>query len=135
MAVEAPTLNQMRAFLARKQAHQRIRNEQLWRQAATDAEQIVGMIVSQFDPQAIYQWGSVLYQSHFNSLSDIDIAVEGLNSAERFFALVAEAEKMTRFPLDIVELEQVQPAYVTLIKKFGRCIYQRPNETVPAGDI
>jgi len=42
-------------------------------------------------------------------MSDIDIAVAGLATVEDFFALLADAMAMTTFPLDIVELERVEP--------------------------
>ncbi|GAB6057692.1 hypothetical protein [Desulfonatronum parangueonense] len=86
------------------------------RRAAEDAKQIISMIVDEFDPVAVYQWGSILEANSFSDISDIDIAVEGLGSAERFFALVARAEIMTDFPLNIVEMEHVEPEYAHLIR-------------------
>ncbi len=119
------TTDDMRAFLRRKALAENDRNKALWRQAAQDAEAIIQMIIERYDPKAIYQWGSVLNGDQFSEISDIDIAVEGLNSAERYFALLGDAESLTRFPLDLVEIEHVEPEYAELIRKHGKCVHQR----------
>lgn len=119
------TVSEMRGFLDRKAAAQRQRNEALWRQASQDAEAIIRMIIEMFNPKAIHQWGSVLDGRQFSDISDIDIAVEGLGSAERYFAMLGEAERLTRFPLDLVEMEHVEPEYAELIRKHGCCVYAR----------
>lgn len=119
------TVSEMRGFLDRKTVAQRQRNEALWRQASQDAEAIIRMIIETFKPKAIYQWGSVLGGRQFSEISDIDIAVEGLGSAERYFAMLGEAERLTHFPLDLVEMEHVEPEYAELIRKHGRCVYAR----------
>ncbi len=41
---------------------------------------------------------------HFTERSDIDIALEGITEAATFFAILAEAERLTRFPMDIDRL-------------------------------
>ncbi len=118
-------ISKMRGFIARKNADKKAKNEVLWQAARQDAAAIVAMIVERFAPQAVYQWGSVLDGASFSAISDIDIAVEGLSSAEMFFDLVGEAEAMTDFPLDIVEIERVEPEYARLIKTQGQCVYAR----------
>ncbi len=110
----------MRRFLQRKHRARTARNRALWRKAAQDADRIVETIVREFGPKRVYQWGSVLAPESFDEHSDIDIAVEGLGSARRYFELLARAESMTRFPLDIVEMEHVEPAYAALIRRHGR---------------
>lgn len=122
---ETVDLSHMRQFIEKKNARCRRENAALWRQAVQDADSIIKMIIARFDPQAIYQWGSVLDGTRFSGISDIDIAVEGLGSADRYFALLGEAGHLTRFPLDLVEIEHVEPEYAELIRKNGRCVYQR----------
>jgi len=119
------SIAEMRTFLLRKRATEQMRNQALWQQASRDAEGIIRMIVEKYAPKAVYQWGSVLDGRQFSDISDIDIAVEGLGSAERFFAMLGEAEPLTRFPLDLVEMEHVEPEYAVLIRKHGRCVYKR----------
>ena len=95
-----------------------------WTVAAADAERIIVMIVQKYRPDAVYQWGSVLRPERFTELSDIDIAVEGMSGA-RFFAMLGEAEDLTRLPLDIVQLEHIEPEFRELIVRYGRRVYER----------
>lgn len=115
----------MRAFIDQKIRAKRNHNQQLWKRAAADTEQIIAMIIERYNPDAIYQWGSLLQPTSFSSISDIDIAVEGLCSPERFFTMLGDAQMMTNFPLDLVEMKHVQPEYAQLIKTYGRCVYRK----------
>ena len=81
------------------------------------------MIVREFDPLRIWQWGSLLHRRHFSTRSDIDIAVEGLGRAERLFQLYARAEELTAFPLHVVELERIEAEYARLIRSTGRLVH------------
>lgn len=110
----------MRRFAQRKRRIRASRNRALWRKASRDADRIVETIVREFEPCGVYQWGSVLTPEAFDEHSDIDIAVEGLGSARRYFELLARVESMTGFPLDLVEMEHIEPAYAALIRRHGR---------------
>lgn len=57
-------------------------------------------IIGNYNPTRIYQWGSLLKQRHFCGISDIDIAVEGIGSAERYFRMIGESAELTDFLLD-----------------------------------
>ncbi|MDZ7318873.1 MAG: nucleotidyltransferase domain-containing protein [candidate division KSB1 bacterium] len=83
------------------------------------------MIIHKYRPAKIYQWGSLLNERLFSEHSDIDIALEGLDSVEDYFALLGDAGEMTSFPLDIVLLEKIHPLHAESIKKKGRLIYER----------
>jgi len=109
-----------RAWLAARDERRAERRRRLWAQAKQDADAIVAMIIEHHSPVRIYQWGSVIEPAHFAEYSDIDIAVEGLRGAEEYFALLGQAEKLTRFPLDIVELEHIEPEFARLIRSQGR---------------
>lgn len=130
MLNETSAVREMREFIRQKAARRKDRNMRNWRRAAEDAARIISMITREFDPLAVYQWGSVLNAEHFSEISDIDIAVAGLDSAEAFFALVARAEELTDFPLDIVQLEHVEPEYANLIRTYGRCVYMRDGQSL-----
>lgn len=41
-----------------------------------------------------------------------------------YFRILADAERMTRFSLDIVEIEHVEPAYAEGIRKRGVVVYE-----------
>lgn len=83
------------------------------------------LIRDTYRPTRILQWGSVINPGLFREYSDIDIAVEGITDAETFFALVAHAEDMTEFPVDIVQLERIEPEFRELLLKKGRIVYER----------
>jgi predicted nucleotidyltransferase len=114
-----------RCNIAEKDRIRREKNAELFSQATRECAAINEMIKAHYNPKRIYQWGSLLDQKMFNELSDIDIAVEGLGSAEKFFALYGEAEKLTSFSLDLVELEKINSVDAESIRKKGKIIYER----------
>ena len=82
-------------------------------------------MIKRYNPVKIYQWGSLLKADGFDMNSDIDIAVEGINSTENFFELYGEALSMTNFPIDIVEMEKIDPIHAESIKKHGKVVYEK----------
>ena len=80
------------------------------------------MIIQKYKPKLIIQWGSVLDPTHFSEISDIDLAVIGLDSIV-FMRLLADAEAMTNFPIDIVQFEFLHPSFQKIILMKGRVIY------------
>lgn len=84
------------------------------------------MVVSEFDPDAVYQWGSLLEGRHFQEISDIDMAVCGILDAQTFFRLCARAQDLSDFPVHIVQMETIEPSYAASIKKRGRLVHERP---------
>jgi predicted nucleotidyltransferase len=114
-----------RRAIEERERKRREANERRFEQATRDCEAIISMIKERYNPKRIYQWGSLLNKAKFDEMSDIDIAVEGLGSAEKFFALYGDAEKMTDFSLDLVELEKVHPLDMDSIRLHGRLVYER----------
>jgi predicted nucleotidyltransferase len=111
------------------QRRERIRQEALdrrFRKAWRDFDRIVSYIISQHRPKRVWQWGSLLDRKRFSEISDLDIAIEGLDSASEFFEIVGQAEQISDIPVDIVELEKVAPEYRELIKRKGRLVYGSP---------
>jgi len=111
-------------FLMDKSESEKKRNYKLFLQAEKDAESIIEMIKG-YNPDKIYQWGSLLDVEQFDINSDIDIAVEGLASAEIFFELYGRAEKMTEFSLDLVEMEKINEMNRESISTNGRVVYEK----------
>ena len=118
-------VDDIRHFARRRGERLRAERLQLHGEAARDAQAIISMIVERFRPTRIVQWGSLLVPERFREYSDIDIAVEGVREPERYFAILEAAEKLTRFPVDIVQLEAVEPEYRELILERGRTVYER----------
>ena len=82
-------------------------------------------IARDYRPLRVYQWGSLVNDRHFSRMSDIDIAVEGITDPAVLSALRGAAEKLTRFPLDLVAIEHVHPVYADHIRRRGRIVYER----------
>ncbi len=112
-------------FLQKKWRQERAARLRLWQEANSDAEAIIAMIIQKYNPRRIYQWGSALNPDEFSEISDIDIGVEGISGAEEFFAMYGAAMEMTRFPLDLVEIDKIEPEFTRLIKLKGRLVYER----------
>lgn len=98
---------------------------ELFDAAARDNRAIVNLIVSNYQPLRIFQWGSLLHPERFNENSDIDLAVEGITDAETFFNLLGDAMKLTSFKLDIVQIEKIEPEFADAIRTSGKIIYER----------
>jgi len=97
----------------------------LHKKAAGDCAAIIAMIIKDFNPIRIYQWGSLLHPEQFDENSDIDIAIEGVDSAEAWFALIGKAMDMASFSVDIVDINTVHPLDADSIRKRGKIVYER----------
>lgn len=114
-------------FVEQKLQRQKRRWLELHRQAAGDSERIIRFIVEKYRPKRIIQWGSLLKPEQFRDYSDIDLALEGIPDAETFFQLTAEIEKLTSFPLDVVQWEHLQPEFREVILRKGKVVYESPE--------
>jgi len=118
-------INATRRFLKDKQDRIRAKNLTLLAQARKDFDKIVKMLIKKYRPRRIYQWGSLLNENDFSEISDIDIAIEGDYSAEEFFRIYGDAMELTGFPLDLLEINKIEPLYAMGIRKKGRIVYER----------
>ena len=119
----------VRKFLNEKEQKHQQEIDELFKQAWKDFEAIVEMLIEKYKPQKIYQWGSLLNRKHFSKISDIDIAVVVDFPAEEFFAMFGDADDLTDFSLDLVELDKIEPLHAESIKKNGRLVYDREKNT------
>ena len=124
VAVDFDT-DKARAFLHDKAARRQRDLHERFEQAWAKFRAIVDMLIAQYDPKRIWQWGSLLREEHFSEISDIDIAVEGVPSAEAFFAMFGDADALTRFPLDLVEIDKIRGMHADGIRERGRFVYER----------
>ena len=93
------------------------------RTARRDCGAIVSMIIHEHKPLKIYQWGSLINGRHFSERSDIDIALEGITEPAELSEIRGSAEKLIRYPLDIVAIEHMHPAYAQHIRRRGNVAY------------
>ena len=118
-------LDQVRAFLAKRERQRRARVDQRYTQATRDARAIVSEIAAQVNPRRIYQWGSLLDRKRFSEISDLDIAVEGLDGPAEFFQVLGIAMNGTPLPVDVVELEKLPSDIADRIRMRGALVHER----------
>jgi len=115
-----------RRSLAEKRRHAEADNAAALERARADFNAILKMIVNDYDPVAVYQWGSLIEGNFIAGFSDIDMAVEGVSEPKRFSEMFGKAENLTPLPLDIVRLECVEPEFRRIILLKGKKVYERP---------
>ncbi|MBN2542150.1 nucleotidyltransferase domain-containing protein [bacterium] len=108
-----------------KQRQEKEKRQKLLKKALADFDNIIKMLIEKYNPKRIYQWGSLLNTSNFSEISDIDIAVEGIKSAEEYFNMLGDAMELTNFPVHLEELEKLKSIYADTIKEEGKLIYER----------
>jgi len=118
-------LEKAREFLRNKKKHKQASIDRRFQKAWNDFERITAMIWKTYKPRAIYQWGSLLNRDRFSDISDIDIALAGNIPAEAFFEMYGKAIEMTKLPLDIIELDKINPLHAQSIREKGRVVYGR----------
>lgn len=112
-------------FLRAQEAREQEDLETLYRDMRRDAERVVSEIARRYRPRRIMQWGSLLVRSRFRGYSDIDIAVEGVEDPRRWAEIERLAWEMTDYPLDLVQLEHVEPEFRELIREKGTVVYEQ----------
>jgi predicted nucleotidyltransferase len=114
-----------REFLHRRETRRQQALDARFAEAWQGFHQIVRMIRADYDPVAVYQWGSLLNRRRFLEFSDIDIAIEGIREPATFFELYGKADRLTSLPLDLVALEQIEPEFADIIRSRGVKVYER----------
>ena len=125
MSVRARELAQIKHNLTRRAAWRSKALQERLSEARRDSERIVEHTARACQPRRINLWGSLVGGHHSSECSDIDIALERITNAASFFAILAEAEYLTCFPIDLVQLETSHPAYGESIRPRGRIVYER----------
>jgi predicted nucleotidyltransferase len=115
----------IRSFLKSKSKRKKERLAALHSAAVSDFNRIVWCLIHDFTPKRIYQWGSLIESDRFSEISDIDIAVEGWKDPETALKAGAAIEKLTAFPVDLVELERIHPAHAESIRRKGKIVYEK----------
>jgi predicted nucleotidyltransferase len=114
-----------RRFFDEKARHRSVALDGRFEQAWSEARSVIAMLERDYDPLRIWQWGSLLDRKRFSEISDIDIAVEGIEDTATFFELYGKALSLTTLPLDLVELERIEPLHAASIRERGRLVHAR----------
>ena len=107
--MKAADIEKTKKFFAERKKKRKKMLEERYLQAKKDFDAILKMIIDSYNPGRIYQWGSLLDPEKFSEISDIDIAVEGMAGPLDGLHAKSEAEDITEFPVDLVELERTHP--------------------------
>lgn len=102
-------------------------NARLRRRARRDARKMARVLGEEFGVQRVYLFGSVLRPGYFCAASDIDLAVEGL-APDLVYRAERRLEEITRFPFDLVELEEAMPELAEQVRQEGEVLYEAPAE-------
>ena len=119
-------IKMMRTFIRHKRDERAEFLRKRLSEAREDFQHILHMIITDFKPERVYQWGSLVDGKTFQEISDIDLAVTGITEPKTFFKLYAQAKELTSFPLHIVQIEYVDPPYAQEIITQGVVVYERP---------
>lgn len=114
---------------ARRRYHASLREKaeqrsELAARAEQDARAIVTMLIADYQPRRIYRWGSLLRPDGFREWSDIDVAVEGLGDPLAGLRAADDAQRLTTFPVDLVELDRIDPRHAATIRDEGVLVYE-----------
>ncbi len=119
-----PDIQKIKENLQKREDAKKQARRERFEAATRDFDAIVRMIIDKYAPEQIVQWGSLLHPEQFDEHSDIDIALKGITDAETYFALLGDAMDLTRFRLDIVQLEKIEPEFAELIMSKGKIIHE-----------
>jgi predicted nucleotidyltransferase len=116
------------ARFIRERQHQRQASlAALEARARGDARRIIDWIIRTWQPGEVWQWGSLTRPGQFREWSDIDIAVSGLAGPLDGLRMAETAATMTSFPVDLVELDRIDPRHAKTIRSEGIQLYDRQN--------
>lgn len=105
----------------RSRKSQRIARERVLAQAAwVDVEKATRLLKSQYGATKVIVFGS-LVRDRFGEDSDIDLAVEGLESKDFFEALTAVNEIGERW-IDLKPMESLEPRFKSRVLDTGRVV-------------
>lgn len=113
-----------RNYQRQKQKKLKAKRFYLWQKATQDCNRITEIIIEKYQPKRIIQWGSLLESKHFSEASDIDLAVEGIESI-KFLQMLGDVENLTNFSLDLIRWENLDSSFQKIILMRGKILYEQ----------
>ncbi|HUW64001.1 MAG TPA: nucleotidyltransferase domain-containing protein [Spirochaetia bacterium] len=102
--------------------------------AGEKVELLAGELPRIFSIRRMYLFGS-LVDGHFHSLSDIDIAVEGLDDIYHLKAFTIAEEIARPFRLDLVLMEEAPLSLKNKVRERGVVVFEQgKNQCLPGID-
>ena len=82
------------------------------------------LLVENFNAEAVYLFGSLVWSEVHAPETDIDLAIKGL-LPERYLEAIGYLERESKFPIDLVQLENVPEHLRQRILSEGKLLYER----------
>lgn len=109
------------AYWQKIKVQQQLENQQLAQQARQKLEAVVELLVNEFKAEKIILFGS-LVKGDFDRESDIDLAVEGIPTAD-YFEVLARINSLSDHWIDLKPLEALEPHFLERVLQTGECLY------------
>jgi predicted nucleotidyltransferase len=106
-----------------RQAREKQLHQELAQQARQEVQQIVNWLVQHYPIERVILFGS-LARDRFVADSDIDLAVEGLPSAD-YFAILAQVNQPASRWVDLKLWEDLDPHFKNRVLETGEVVYAR----------
>ena len=116
-----PTQAEMDRYIAtarQRQRQEQRQKEQRQQQGWQIARQAAVLLKEHFHVQRVWLFGSMVTLHRIHPNSDIDLAVQGLNS-EQYLAAVIALLDLSEFSIDLVQIEYAQPSLRETIEQQG----------------
>lgn len=90
----------------------------LWVRICQAAE----LLKTRFGAKRVWLFGSLAHQAWFSPDSDVDLAVEGLNTADYWAACQAVEDILVDREVDLIEVESASASLLQAIQRYGKLL-------------
>ena len=104
-----------------RQAKQAAEAKALAKQAWVDVQQIVHLLITEFEATQLIVFGSLVQDDRFDAESDIDLAVASIPPKD-FFTAMAAVNRITQQWVDLKPIEALDPHFLQKVLKTGKMI-------------
>ncbi|WP_124977414.1 nucleotidyltransferase family protein [Aphanothece sacrum] len=108
-------------YWQKRQQEQQLRHQKIAQKARENLVPIIDYLIQNFKIKRIILFGS-LVKGNFCESSDIDLAVEGIPSAQ-YFQVLAKVNFMSDRAIDLKPLESLDTHFLNRVLQTGECLY------------
>ncbi len=118
--------NQIAKHFLKRTERLELMEKRLRKSAMEDLPKLVEILTRNYQVCKVILFGSLTAEK-FHSRSDIDLAVEGLES-RKFFKAVGDCLSISHVPVDLVRIEDASSILKKRIEEEGRILYDRKGK-------
>lgn len=118
-------VDKYRRYWQEHNRRQQVQRSALAAEARSQAAQIADLLVEQFNATQVVLFGSLVRQ-RFTEVSDIDLAVAGIEPG-RFFEALAAVNQVTNRWVDLKPLEDLEPHFYQRVMATGEVMYDQSH--------